>query len=263
LARTSKDGGNAVGGAGAIAIGNEIAARRADGLRRDFVANVSHELKTPAGALSLLAETMIGEDDVAVLHRLAERMMGEADRLNLMIEDLLDFSRMELEERPRRAIVEVRSIVDDAVERVAGAAHSRDVRLAIEAIPSSLSVGGSRRQLASALGNLLENAVKYSAEHGTVSISVTKSLSRIEIRVADRGIGIAAHEVPRIFERFYRADAARARDAGDAGGAGLGLAIVRQVAADHGGEVLVSSQEGHGSTFTLRLPMATIPVEAG
>jgi two-component system sensor histidine kinase SenX3 len=237
-----------------------VTARRAEELRRDFVANVSHELKTPAGALSLLAETMVGEDDIAVLHRLAGRMLSEAERLNVMIEDLLDFSRMDLEERPRRAIVDVRSVVTDAVERVAGAAHARDVRLAIDAIPRGLSIGGSRRQLASALGNLLENAVKYSPEHGTVSISVTSAVSRVEIRVADHGIGIAAHEVPRIFERFYRADAARERDAG---GAGLGLAIVRQVAADHGGEVLVASQEAHGSTFTLRLPMIHVPVEAG
>jgi len=203
---------------------------------------------------------MVGEDDIAVLHRLAERMLSEAERLNVMIEDLLDFSRMDLEERPRRSIVDVRSVVNDAVDRVAGAGHARDVRLAIDGIPRGFSIGGSRRQLASALGNLIENAVKYSPEHGTVSISVTKAASTIDIRVADRGIGIAAHEVPRIFERFYRADAARARDGG---GAGLGLAIVRQVAADHGGEVLVASQEGRGSTFTLRLPMIDVPVEAG
>jgi two-component system sensor histidine kinase SenX3 len=238
------------GGAAIIETSN-VAARRREGLRRDFVANVSHELKTPAGALALIAETMMGEDDPEVLHRLAERMLSEADRLNLMIEDLLDFSRIELEERPNRAPVSIQAIVFDAVERVAGTAHARDIRLAVAQIPEDRAVTGSRRQLASALGNLLENAVKYSPEHGTVRVSVAGSATMIEIRVADSGIGIAASDVPRIFDRFYRSDAARARDAG---GTGLGLAIVRQVAADHNGEVLVSSREGKGSTFILRLP---------
>jgi two-component system sensor histidine kinase SenX3 len=240
-----------LGGAAIIETSN--VASNQESLRRDFVANVSHELKTPASALALIAETMIGEDDPDVLHRLAERMLSEADRLNLMIEDLLDFSRIDLEERPRRALVPIHAIVFDAVERVGGAAHARDIRLALDQIPADLSVIGSRRQLASALGNLLENAVKYSPEHGLVSVSVAGKATTIEIRVADSGIGIAAADVPRIFDRFYRSDAARARDAG---GAGLGLAIVRQVAADHGGEVLVASREGRGSTFILRLPTA-------
>jgi two-component system sensor histidine kinase SenX3 len=233
-------------------ISNEISGPR-ETLRRDFVANVSHELKTPAGALALLAEIMVSEDDPEVLHRLAERMLGEADRLNVMIEDLLDFSRIELEEGPRRAQISVQAIVREALERVSGAAHARDIRLEVEEVPQSLLVNGSSKQLASALGNLLENAVKYSVEHGTVSLSVVEIGSRVDIRVSDSGIGIAAQDVPRIFERFFRADAARARDMA---GAGLGLAIVRQVAADHDGEVVVSSQEGRGSTFTLRLPIA-------
>jgi two-component system sensor histidine kinase SenX3 len=233
-------------------ISNEISGPR-ETLRRDFVANVSHELKTPAGALALLAEIMVSEDDPEVLHRLAERMLGEADRLNVMIEDLLDFSRIELEEGPRRAQISVQAIVREALERVSGAAHARDIRLEVEEVPQSLLVNGSCKQLASALGNLLENAVKYSVEHGTVSLSVVEIGSRVDIRVSDSGIGIAAQDVPRIFERFFRADAARARDEA---GAGLGLAIVRQVAADHDGEVVVSSQEGRGSTFTLRLPIA-------
>jgi two-component system, OmpR family, sensor histidine kinase SenX3 len=239
---------------GGIAIirDTDLAGRRQDALRRDFVANVSHELKTPAGALALIAETMIGEDDPEVLHRLAERMLSEADRLNLMIEDLLDFSRIELEERPRRAQVSLQAIVFDAVERAAGNAHARDIRLSIEQVPADLVVNGSRRQLASALGNLIENAVKYSPEHGTVSLTVRGKTTSVDIRVADSGIGIAASDVPRIFERFYRTEGARAHDAG---GAGLGLAIVRQVARDHDGEVLVSSRQGRGSTFTLRLPI--------
>jgi two-component system sensor histidine kinase SenX3 len=196
---------------------------------------------------------MVSEEDPEVLHRLAERMLTEADRLNVMIEDLLDFSRIELEERPRRAQISVQEIVRDALERVSGAAHARDIRLDVDEVSQGLLVNGSSKQLASALGNLLENAVKYSMEHGTVSVSVIEIGSRIDIRVRDHGIGIAARDVPRIFDRFFRADAARARD--DAG-AGLGLAIVRQVAADHDGEVLVRTQEGRGSTFTLRLPIA-------
>ena len=230
-----------------------LTGRKREELRRDFVANVSHELKSPAGALALIAETMIGEDDSEVLHRLAERMLSEADRLNLMIDDLLDFSRLELEERPRRAHVSVQAIVFDAVERVAGNAHARDVRLEIDRVPADLVVNGSRRQLSSALGNLIENAVKYSREHGTVSVSVIGKTTTVDIRVADAGIGIAASDVPHIFDRFYRADTARAHGAG---GAGLGLAIVRHVAADHDGEVLVSSREGRGSTFVLRLPVS-------
>jgi two-component system sensor histidine kinase SenX3 len=233
-------------------ISNEISGPR-ETLRRDFVANVSHELKTPAGALALLAEIMVSEDDPEVLHRLAERMLSEAERLNVMIEDLLDFSRIELEERPRRAQLCVRTIVSEALERVSGAAHARDIRLIVDEVPHGLVVNGSSKQLASALGNVLENAVKYSPEHETVSLSVVEIGSQIEISVRDTGIGIAPQDVPRIFDRFFRADAARARDSA---GAGLGLAIVRQVAADHDGEVLVSTQEGRGSTFTLRLPIA-------
>lgn len=232
---------------------NELAERRREALRRDFVANVSHELKTPAGALALLAEIMVSEEDPDVLHRLAARMLTEADRLNVMIEDLLDFSRVELEERPRRAQISVQAIVSDALERVAGAAHARDIRLDVADVPSELLVNGSSKQLASALGNLIENAVKYSLEHGTVTVSIVEVGSRLEIRIQDRGIGISAQDVPHIFDRFFRADAAREREAA---GAGLGLAIVRQVAADHDGEVLVSTQEGRGSTFTLRLPIA-------
>jgi len=196
---------------------------------------------------------MVSEEDPEILHRLAQRMLGEADRLNVMIEDLLDFSRIELEEGPRRTQIRVQAIVQEAQERVSGAAHARDVRLSVDEAPAELLVNGSSKQLASALGNLLENAVKYSMEHGTVSVSIVESGSLIDIRVRDNGIGIAAQDVPRIFDRFFRADAARARDAA---GAGLGLAIVQQVASDHNGEVLVSSQEGRGSTFTLRLPIA-------
>ena len=214
---------------------------------------MSHELKNPAGALALIAETMIGEEDPEVLHRLAERMLSEADRLNLMIDDLLDFSRIELEERPRRAQVSLQAIVFDAVERVAGNAHARDVKLDIDQIPADLVLNGSRRQLASALGNLIENAVKYSPQHGTVSVRVVGKATTVDIKVADNGIGIAPADVHRIFERFYRSEEARAHGAN---GAGLGLAIVRQVAADHDGEVLVSSRKGRGSTFILRLPLS-------
>jgi two-component system sensor histidine kinase SenX3 len=239
-------------GGATILNGTDVAGRQ-DALRRDFVANVTHELKNPAGALALIAETMIGEEDPEVLHRLAERMLSEADRLNLMIDDLLDLSRVELEERPRRAQISLQAIVFDAVERVAGNAHARDVKLDIDQVPADLVVNGSRRQLSSALGNLIENAVKYSPEHGTVSVRVIGKTTTVDIKVVDNGIGIAAADVQRIFERFYRSEDARAHGAG---GAGLGLAIVHQVAADHDGEVLVSSRKGRGSTFILRLPLS-------
>ncbi len=238
---------------GATIVNDTGLAGRRESLRRDFVANVTHELKNPAGALALIAETMVGEDDPEVLHRLAERMLTEADRLNLMIDDLLDFSRVELEEGPRRAPVSVQAIVFDAVERVAGNAHARDVKLEIDEVAADLAVNGSRKQLASALGNLIENAVKYSPEHGTVSVRVVGKTTTVDIKVVDNGIGIPAADVPRIFDRFYRSDTAHAYGAS---GAGLGLAIVRQVAADHDGEVLVSSRQGRGSTFVLRLPIS-------
>jgi two-component system, OmpR family, sensor histidine kinase SenX3 len=237
---------------GAVAIIDDISEkRRLEAVRRDFVANISHELKTPVGALSLVAETLEGEDDPEVVARLSHRMRTEAERLGHIIEDLLDLSRIEAEESPSREPVPVHVVIAEAIERLRPAADHRGIRLVVDEPPYALAVVGDRRQLVSALHNLLDNAIKYSEAGSSVHVVVRHGEGAIEIDVADHGIGIPSRDLERIFERFYRVDRARSRDTG---GTGLGLAIVRHVASNHGGEVRVSSREGAGSTFTLRLP---------
>ena len=231
--------------------------RRLDAVRRDFVANVSHELKTPVGALALLAETLAFEDDPVVVRRLADRMQTEAARTGRIIEDLLDLSRIEAEEAPQREPVPVHLLVAEAVERVRPAAERRRVRILTDDPPPSRTVRGDRRQLVSAVANLLDNAVKYSEDGATVEVRSRAEGEVVEIDVEDHGVGIPARDLERIFERFYRVDRARSRDTG---GTGLGLAIVRHVAGNHRGEVRVTSREGEGSIFTLRLPTGPGPV---
>ncbi len=239
-------------GVGAVAIIEDVSEkRRLEAVRRDFVANISHELKTPVGALGLLAETLAGESDPEVVNRLAWRIQGESQRVARIMDDLLDLSRIESEEAPTREPVPVHLIVAQAAERVRSAAEQQGIRIRIGEPPRELSVLGDRRQLISALYNLMENAVKYSDRGSTVEVGGRTSGNWLDLRVRDRGIGIPAQDLERIFERFYRVDRARGRDTG---GTGLGLAIVRHVVHNHGGEVLVESQEGEGSTFTLRLP---------
>jgi len=256
------EGGETVG---AVAIIEDISERRRlEAVRRDFVANVSHELKSPVGALGILAETMQAEDEPAVSRRLAERMQLEAFRVARIIDDLLDLSRIESEEAPVREPVTVHVVVAQAVERVRPVAEHRGITIDVSEAPRRLSVVGDRRQLVSAIHNLLENAVKYSDDQSTVEVRVRSVANAgspegtvVEIAVRDYGIGIPSRDLERIFERFYRVDRARARDTG---GTGLGLAIVRHVATNHRGEVHVASQEGEGSTFTLRLPAGPGPV---
>jgi two-component system, OmpR family, sensor histidine kinase SenX3 len=239
-------------GIGAVAVIEDVSEkRRLEAVRRDFVANISHELKTPVGALGLLAETLAGEDDPEVVGRLAWRMQTEAQRVARIMDDLLDLSRIESEETPTREPVPLHLVVAQAAERVRSAAEQRGIRIRIGEPPKSLSVLGDRRQLVSALYNLMENAVKYSDRGSTVEVGGRTDGHWIELRVRDHGIGIPAQDLERIFERFYRVDRGRSRDTG---GTGLGLSIVRHVAANHGGEVSVESREGEGSTFTLRLP---------
>ena len=249
------DDGRLIGAAAVIEDVSER--RRLEAVRRDFVANISHELKTPVGALGLLAETLAGEDDPVVANRLAERMQAEAFRVGRIIEDLLDLSRIEAEESPLRDPVAVHLVLAEAAERVRGVAEHRGVQLDVREPSHRLSVLGDRRQLVSAVHSLLENAVTYSDDDSSVVLEAHGTGSWVEITVSDRGIGIPARDLERIFERFYRVDRARARDTG---GTGLGLAIVRHVAGNHGGEVRVESQEGVGSTFTLRLPAGPGPV---
>ena len=223
--------------------------RRLEAVRRDFVANVSHELRTPVGAMGVLAETLADEGDPAVMRRLAERITTEAERAGRLIDGLLDLSRIEAGGLHRNRL-DVRAVLAAAVERVSPFAEQLGVDVVV--LPGADgSVEGDESQLLSAVANLLENAVKYSDEKSAVELETTFADGWAHIAVRDRGVGIPAKDLERIFERFYRVDRARSRETG---GTGLGLSIVRHVATNHGGEVLVESQEGLGSTFTLRLP---------
>ncbi len=241
------------GGSAVATIEDVSERRRVDAMRTDFVANISHELKTPVGALAVLAEALADENDVEVVRRVSERMVAEAHRVARTIDDLMELSRIELGEESVRDTVDVFDIVSGAIDRSAALAESRGMHIAVLDLPDGVAIVGDRRQLISALGNLVENAVKYSEPGGQVQIRVRVEGDFAELMVADQGIGIPASDHARIFERFYRVDKGRSRDTG---GTGLGLAIVRHVATNHGGEVLVSSAEGEGSTFVIRLPLA-------
>jgi two-component system sensor histidine kinase SenX3 len=244
---------------GVVAVIDDVSdRRRLEEIRRDFVANVSHELKTPMGALGLLAETLVSEGDPAVAQRLATRIHAEAFRVSRIIDDLLDLSRIEAEEAPPREPVPVDLIMAEAVERVRAAADQRDVKIVLEEPDPPLIVLGDRRQLVSALYNLLENAVKFSYDAGSVRFAGRAGAEgEVVLEVEDHGVGIPARDLERIFERFYRVDQGRSRTTG---GTGLGLSIVRHVAANHQGRVEVDSREGEGSTFRLVLP---VQAEAG
>ncbi len=230
---------------------------RLEAVRTDFVANISHELKTPVGALALLAETLHAEDDEGVRQRLSERLVHEAHRVGRTIDDLLELSRIEVERSPVREPVAVHLVIAEAVDRVRQGADLRRIKVEVIEPSPRLTVVGERRQLVSAIGNLLDNAIKYSDEDATIAVSTSTDGQSVDISVADQGIGIPERDLERIFERFYRVDRARSRETG---GTGLGLAIVRHVATNHGGEVRVQSQEGLGSTFTLTIPAGPGPV---
>jgi two-component system, OmpR family, sensor histidine kinase SenX3 len=243
-------------------------AARVDDVRRDFVANVSHELKTPVGALSLLAEAVENAaDDPEAVIRFAGRMQHEATRLTSMVTELIELSRLQGDDvRNHAGAVSVDDVVSDACDFVRTAALAKNIELRQVGRPD-LFVHGVREQLVMALRNLLDNAVNYSAERTQVVIEArvvdpneAEGADReygepdmVEISVSDQGIGISGPDQMRIFERFYRVDPARSRETG---GTGLGLAIVKHVCVNHGGEVSVWSIEGAGSTFTLRLPMS-------
>jgi len=237
---------------GAVAFTRDMSdARRIDSVRRDFVANVSHELKTPIGALSLLAETVAASEDPAVVRQLAERVLGEADRLSRIVDDLLDLSLIEAQESPERESVEVTRLVAEAVDRVRPAADAAGIPLQVGEIADDLSVVCDRQRVVGALTNLLDNGVKYSDPGNAVEVDAVHETDRLALTVRDHGIGVPTRDLERIFERFYRVDRARSRDTG---GTGLGLSIVRHVAQAHGGEVTVESREGEGSTFRFVIP---------
>lgn len=239
---------------GAVATIEDVTERsRLDAVRTDFVANISHELKTPVGALSVLAEALADEDQPEVVHRLADKMVNEAIRVGRTIDDLLELSRIELGGEAVKDAVAASMVISESVLRAQSLAERRGIRIDALEPNERIKILGDRRQLVSALGNLVENAVKYSEADSHVEVSASSDGTWVELRVRDFGMGIPQKDLDRIFERFYRVDRARSRETG---GTGLGLAIVRHVANNHGGDVTVSSTEGEGSVFTLRIPAA-------
>jgi two-component system sensor histidine kinase SenX3 len=248
--------GGAVGDGGLVLVlaEDQTESRRVEEVRRDFVANTSHELKTPVGALALLAETIEdAADDAEAVRRFAGKMRQEAQRLTSLVQDLITLSRIQAAEPvPDPRCVDLDAVVAEAVDRCRMKANARGIALA-SAGTRGLSVLGDEDLLVTALRNLLENAVAYSPERTRVVISTRRTPEgNAELSVADQGIGIPERDLERIFERFYRVDPARSRATG---GTGLGLAIVKHVMAAHNGRVTVRSVEGAGSTFTLFIPL--------
>ncbi len=256
--------GAAIGGGGLVLLlaEDQTESRRVDEVKRDFVANTSHELKTPVGALALLAETIEdAADDAEAVRRFASKMRQEAQRLTNLVQDLITLSRIQaVEPVPDPRPVALDTVVAEAVDRCRMRANARGITLASVG-SRGLSVLGDEDLLVTALRNLLENAVAYSPEKTRVVITTRKTPEgHAELSVADQGIGIPERDLERIFERFYRVDPARSRATG---GTGLGLAIVKHVMAAHNGKVTVRSVEGAGSTFTLYIPLRSDHASTG
>ena len=230
---------------------------RLEATRRDFVANVSHELKTPVGAIALLTEAVLdAAEDTDEVRRFGEKILRESTRLGALVTELIALSRLQGAERlPDLNVVEMDAVIREALGRTRLSAESAGIDVTTDSA-SGLLVEGDRTLLVTALSNLVENAIVYSPSHDPVSISRQLVDGNVEVAVTDRGIGIAEDEQQRVFERFYRVDRARSRATG---GTGLGLAIVKHVAANHGGEVRLWSQPGTGSTFTLSIPAHADP----
>lgn len=227
--------------------------RRVEAVRRDFVANVSHELKTPVGAIKILAEAVAAaSDDPEAVERFSSRMSIESDRLAELVQQIIELSRLQGDE-PLEApeIVDVDDVISRASDTVRTDATDRSITVLTGGTPR-LEVLGSDEQVLAAVTNLVANAISYSETGSSVSVTTRVEDGMVEVSVVDQGIGIPQAEIDRIFERFYRVDPARHRSTG---GTGLGLSIVKHVAATHGGDVRVWSQEGQGSTFTLTLPL--------
>lgn len=225
---------------------------RMEASRRDFVANVSHELKTPVAAMGVLAEALLeSTDDPDTVRRFGQKLFTESQRLASMVGELIELSRLQGAERlPDLVSVDVDSVVQEAISRHKVAADNADITISTDA-PSGLQVLGDQGLLVTAVANLISNAIAYSPDSSTVSISRRRRGDDVEISVTDRGIGIALADQERVFERFFRVDKARSRATG---GTGLGLAIVKHVAANHNGRIRLWSRPGTGSTFTLSIP---------
>jgi len=245
---------------GALAVIEDVTEHhRIDKTRRDFVANLSHELRTPVGAASLLGEMLVDEDDASVRQQLTDRLLIETDRMTETIDDLLELSRIESDGQTYDEAFDVQSVVEEALARTRVVAETSSIDVGSVAPAESIMMTGNRDQLLTALVNLVENAIKYSAPGDSVSVRSRIEGDVINLVVQDTGRGIPARDLDRVFERFYRVD--RSRDS-QTGGTGIGLSIVRHVAINHGGSVEVTSFEGDGSTFTITLPRAGVPPTA-
>ena len=236
----------------AILIFDDSEFHRLDSMRRDFVANISHELKTPIGALSILAEAVLeASDDPAAIKKFASRMQLEATRLSELVQEVINLSRLQDEDPLRNAeVLDIAAIAKEAIDESRLAADKQSIEIVFQENPSCL-VLGDKNQIRMAMSNLIKNAINYSPASTRVGIGVECREDLVEFTVTDQGVGIPEKDLERIFERFYRVDPARSRETG---GTGLGLSIVKHVAGNHGGDISVWSLEGQGSTFTLRLP---------
>lgn len=237
-----------------LLVDDRTEAHRLDETRRDFIANISHELKTPIGAISLLAEALQdASDSPEMVKKFSADLVRESKRLGSLVKDIIQLSRLQSAEVASNAsLVELHEVVDEAVELNKHMADSRKVRIGVDA-PAGIYVYGDHGMLVTALRNLIENAINYSDENSQVGVGLAVTQNIAEIAVTDSGVGISAEDQKRIFERFYRVDPSRSRQTG---GTGLGLSIVKHVAHNHKGEVSVFSKQGMGSTFTLRIPVA-------
>lgn len=237
----------------AVLIFDDSEMRRLDSIRRDFVANISHELKTPIGALSILSEAVLGaSDDPEAITRFANRMQTEAKRLTDLVQEIIDLSRLQDDDPLKNAnSFAMSEVVQEAIDQSRLTSAARGISI-IYSAQSEAFVQGDRTQVTTAIHNLIENAINYSPDSTRVAVALRTQDGLCEISVSDQGIGIPERDLERIFERFYRVDPARSRLTG---GTGLGLSIVKHIAANHGGDVSVWSVEGAGSTFTVRLPL--------
>jgi two-component system sensor histidine kinase SenX3 len=239
-----------------VLLRDESEAQRVHDVRRDFVANISHELKTPIGALSLLSEAVLGaKDDSEAVTRFASRMQIEAKRLTDLVQEIIQLSRVQDSDPLKEAqLLSASDIIKEALDQCRTTADSRQITLTFQESEDG-AILGDRDHLTMAIHNLIENAINYSPAETKVAVSTSIQDEIITISVADQGIGIPEAEVERIFERFYRVDPARSRETG---GTGLGLSIVKHVITKHGGEISVWSSENVGSTFSIRLPIQSL-----
>ena len=239
----------------AILIFDDSEMRRLDSIRRDFVANISHELKTPIGALSILSEAVLeASNDPEAVAKFASRMQSEAKRLSELVQEIINLSRLQDDDPLKNGkLVNVSEVVNEAVDQSRLNAEKRKITLLFEEINPAI-INGDRNQVTMAIHNLIENAINYSPDSTRVAITLKVADGIAEVAVSDQGIGIPEKDLERIFERFYRVDPARSRLTG---GTGLGLSIVKHIATNHGGDVSLWSVEGAGSTFTIRFPLSS------